>query len=78
MKSRPSLDAEESRHSFARVFLQIGPRRQGFASPQKTRPRRPAKNCKMVLALVSMMDSIRSFPALFITAREIGDVQIHR
>jgi hypothetical protein len=32
MKSRPSLGAEESRHSFPREFLQIGPRRQGFAN----------------------------------------------
>src|ERR1019366_5334072 len=34
-------------------------------------PRTPWINCRMVLALVSMMDSITSFPSPFITAIEM-------
>src|SRR5437660_562496 len=34
-------------------------------------PRRPCRNCRRVAALVSMMDSITSFPAPFSTAIEI-------
>src|ERR1700730_546594 len=36
-----------------------------------TSPRSPWINCRMVIAFVSMMDSITSFPAEFITAIEI-------
>src|SRR5664279_4687724 len=37
-------------------------------------PRSPWINCKMVLALVSMIDSITSFPSPFITAMAIASL----